>query len=250
MIHPLEAGSLGLSAKAYRAIFPVVLIAVALSLVAHFLLLKFEFSALIAEIANSFITALVAFSAHNFVLSGGVRRGLGALRSDHPKAFSAFVALGFFIILAIFGIGWIVHLAVGNPSPATLASQTVSSIATLFVIVFTVAFAALLIFSAFATMFPAIVDGGDASPKAAWKRGVTGAIALRIIGTIIVSIVLLYLIVSVLFPLVGTPREISLSVPRQLFLEAITLLANFYITTLTATILSKAYLGSYTQAEP
>jgi len=257
MIHPPETGTVGLSWRAYLAIAPVIIVAVALHMAVFYVLESFNLPLVIVALIDSAITALVAFAAHNYVVTGGARRGFRALKSDHSRAFFSFLVLSIGVVLAMHGFGWFVDTAIAPMLAPADTSQvefpSSSSVALSFGIAILFVVAVFVIIGGFGTMFPAIVDGGDTSPGMAWRRGVKGPIVYRLIGAALITSVIGLVISALLLALLGGDSmhfSINLdhvfSTPRGIILAATNMLLTFYMTTLVATILSKAYLGSYT----
>jgi len=234
--------------RGFFAIFPVILVATVATIAFGYLSLNMKMPGFVSALIDAAITACVAFAAHNYILNGESHRGFGAMRSNTSRAFLTFMLLSFLVVSLMHLLGSAIALMQTPFDPEASRFPTEGELLRGVAISFGLFALIVLIMCAFGTIFPAIVDGGDTSLRAAWQRKTTWKIFVRLLGVMVVAIALLLLVSFVTFPLMRSGAEVLYAGGWSWQLTVagtITTILNFFLTTLVAVIFSKAYLGSY-----
>lgn len=181
---------------------------------------------------------LVAFAAHNVILSPGENSGLAALGFSNPGRLIRFtltvsVFTGMMIVV---GQLWITIF--GGFTPENMSDASVAKLLTLWFSFLAIYILFFVIFCMFSTILPAIVDEGDKSFQAALDRKSLWPVLRQFIISVLVLSVFAFVIMLVMTASVG----FLFTVEGRIVSAVIDTSVEFAITVLFATILSKAYL--------
>ena len=160
--------------KTYRIVWPAIVLYIALMMFIE-LLVIWTGSNGVRNVAAVIGPAFVAYAAHNVVLRGGAIRGAMIFEHPDPRSLGRFFMRAFLISFLIlpFVILGVFAGPVGSDDTVLLAAILRALVAG--------AIGAWLVFSLCGTIFPAVMDGADASLGAALGRGSFGALWWRLI---------------------------------------------------------------------
>ena len=223
----LSSSAIALSLQTFASIWPIIILGLLMTFIGK----------LISSSPNPYSVRgllevgyliIAAFAAYNCILSGGERSGLRALQPKKPAAIILFIALSTIVITAM-------TLSTGRSSGVDF----LGAIRTLLWFVM-----GLIVVARFGTIFPAIVDGGDLTPRAIVSRHRTWPVVWRLIGYLVVVLASTLLIAVLAMKTRGYGGSGSLV---ETVVGVLAMLMYLYLATLLTALFSKAYLGRYSK---